>query len=127
MTCWFLIDRMGRRSLTLSSLAGTIVGLVCVGIAFTADQVSVRWVVVSIMAYVYMFGFGLSGVPWVVNSEIYPVHVRAQCIGLATGTNWICNFIVSQTFLTLAKALSTSSSEPRKHPNGVFFMYAFIG
>lgn len=127
LTCWPLIERVGRRSLFLSSLIGTIVGLACVGISFTADDVSQTAVVVSIMIYVYMFGFGVAGTPWVVNSEIYPLHVRARCIGAATAINWFANFLVSETFLTLAKHLSTSSSDPANHPNGVFFLYAVIG
>jgi SP family myo-inositol transporter-like MFS transporter 13 len=127
LTCWPLIERVGRRSLFLTSLLGTTIGLILVGFAFTATVVSQTAVVISVMIYVYMFGFGVSGTPWVINSEIYPLHVRAKCVGAATATNWFANFLVSETFLTLAKRLSTDSADPYNHPNGVFFLYALIG
>lgn len=125
-TSLFLIENVGRRPLFLTSLLGAFVGLCGVGISFSMSQVSEAMVIVSVLIYVYMFGIGVSPVPWVFNAEIYPIHVRARCISLATSTNWFCNFIVSETFLTFANLLSTSSTAPLQHPNGVFFLYAGI-
>lgn len=47
-------------------------------------------------------------VPWIINSEIYPLRYRGLCGGMAAVANWISNLIVTQTFLTLTEALGTA-------------------
>lgn len=126
MSSLAIIDRVGRRPLALSSLTGSFVGLVGVGIAFSVEDVSEFAVIAFVLVYVYMFGIGISPVPYVVNSEIYPIHVRGPCISLSTATNWLMDFLVSVSFLTLARSMSTFNSDPMHHPNGVFFLYAAI-
>jgi MFS transporter, SP family, solute carrier family 2 (myo-inositol transporter), member 13 len=49
-------------------------------------------------------------VPWIVNSEIYPLRFRGLCGGLAAVSNWVANLIISQSFLSLTKALGTAST-----------------
>ena len=71
--------------------------------------------VVSLMLYLVAFGAGLSGVPWVVGSEIYPTDVRSTAVGQNTLSNWLFNFIVAQTFLDLVQLL---------HSYGAFLVYA---
>ena len=52
------------------------------------------------------FGVGMSPVPWAINSEIYPLRVRTVCVGIATAANWVTNFLVAATFLSLQDAVS---------------------
>lgn len=47
-------------------------------------------------------------VPWIVNSEIYPLRYRGVCGGVAAVANWVSNLIVTQTFLSLTEALGTA-------------------
>jgi len=47
-------------------------------------------------------------VPWIVNSEIYPLRFRGVCGGIAATANWISNLIVAQSFLSLTQAIGTS-------------------
>ena len=47
------------------------------------------------MLYLVVFGVGMSPMPWVVNSEIYPTAFRGNAISLSTGVNWISNYVVS--------------------------------
>ena len=54
-------------------------------------------------------------VPWIVNSEIYPLRYRGIGGGLAAVSNWISNLIVSVTFLSLTEALDSA---------GTFFLFA---
>jgi len=43
----------------------------------------------------------MSGTVWSVNTEIYPIHLIGTATSLATATNWLSNFAVSATFLTI--------------------------
>eukprot|EP00421_Protoceratium_reticulatum_P037914 CAMPEP_0168486274 /NCGR_PEP_ID=MMETSP0228-20121227/67038_1 /TAXON_ID=133427 /ORGANISM="Protoceratium reticulatum, Strain CCCM 535 (=CCMP 1889)" /LENGTH=553 /DNA_ID=CAMNT_0008502859 /DNA_START=18 /DNA_END=1679 /DNA_ORIENTATION=- len=123
---FMLVDRIGRRPLVLFSLAGVSVSLMGVGVAFSQVDVSLTAVIFLVALYLLFFGIGMSPVPWTVNAEIYPQAVRASCISISTATNWIMNFVVSETFLGLAAALSSSATDPQGHPNGVFFFYSAI-
>lgn len=121
---WCLVDRLGRRPLILVSTALAAIFLVACGCVFSANDVSEPAVIVCVMLYLFSFGLGMSPVPWTVNAEIYPLSVRAQCITCSTATNWLNNFVVAATFLSLATALSTHRDDPSDHPDGVFWLYA---
>jgi SP family myo-inositol transporter-like MFS transporter 13 len=73
--------------------------------------------------YLLIFGVGMSPMPWAINAEIYPLRYRARALSIATGVNWLSNYVVSATFLDVAKALSTAhtDAEKGKHPDGAFW------
>ncbi|KAL9858117.1 putative inositol transporter 2 [Arabidopsis thaliana] len=48
--------------------------------------------------YIIFFSPGMGTVPWIVNSEIYPLRFRGICGGIAATANWISNLIVAQSF-----------------------------
>lgn len=64
--------------------------------------------VVGLVLYIMFFSPGMGSVPWVVNSEIYPLRYRGVCSGIATTALWISNLIVAQTFLSLTEAIGSS-------------------
>ena len=111
----FSIDRLGRRvtalrscffvSITLAALAALFACAAKEVQAGTNHAVNVAFVVL-IMLYLIAFGSGLSGVAWVVVSEIYPMRVRAVGVGQAIFFNWMCNYAVAQSFLSLVDAIS---------------------
>lgn len=49
-------------------------------------------------------------VPWIVNSEIYPLKYRGLGGGIAAVSNWSSNLIVSETFLTLTEHLGSAGT-----------------
>lgn len=63
---------------------------------------------IGLALYIISFSPGMGTVPWVVNSEIYPLRFRGVCSGAAATVVWITNLIVSQTFLSLTEAIGTS-------------------
>ncbi len=76
--------------------------------------------VIGILSYLLFYGFGLSAVPWTLNAEIYPLHARSLGNSLATACNWISNFVVSATFLTLSSPTTGFTIY------GTFWIYALI-
>ncbi|XP_057748525.1 probable inositol transporter 2 [Arachis stenosperma] len=62
----------------------------------------------SLALYIIFFSPGMGTVPWVINSEIYPLRYRGICGGIASTTVWVSNLVVSQSFLSLTKAIGTA-------------------
>ncbi|GLU14012.1 hypothetical protein SLE2022_306080 [Rubroshorea leprosula] len=63
---------------------------------------------IGLALYIIFFSPGMGTVPWVVNSEIYPLRFRGVCGGIAATACWISNLIVAQSFLSLTQAIGTS-------------------
>lgn len=60
--------------------------------------------------YILFFSPGMGTVPWVINSEIYPLKYRGIGGGIAAVANWCSNLLVSETFLSLTEALGSSGT-----------------
>lgn len=67
--------------------------------------------------YIIIYSPGMGTVPWIVNSEIYPLRYRGIGGGIAAVSNWCSNLIVSESFLTLTEVLGSS---------GTFLLFAGI-
>lgn len=118
----YLIDRCGRRRLALTSLAGVVLSLVILAMAFILQsssslcgslfsgscQGALGWLAVGGLAlYIAFFSPGMGPVPWAMNSEIYPEAYRGMCGGMSATVNWISNLIVAQTFLSIVGWVGT--------------------
>jgi MFS transporter, SP family, galactose:H+ symporter len=104
----WLIDRIGRRPLLLTGIAGMIVTLGVLGWAFHSNIGSgmLAWLAVtSMMVYVASFAISLGPIFWLLISEIYPLRVRSSSEGLAATFNWGSNLLVTLTFLTLLHSI----------------------
>jgi sugar porter (SP) family MFS transporter len=107
----WLIDRIGRRPLLLTGIAGMAVTLGVLGWAFHSASPSgaLSWLaVISIMIYVASFAISLGPIFWLLIAEIYPLKVRSSSEGLAATFNWGSNLLVSLTFLTLLQEIGAT-------------------
>ena len=77
--------------------------------------------IIALLIYIGFFAPGMGPLPWTINSEIYPTWARSTAIAIATSVNWICNLIVSMTFLTLADNLG----QPKTF--GLYAGLSFLG
>ena len=116
----FLLDRVGRRPLLLTGVAGQIVGLIILGAAFQFPQLASFKSDVAIgglVIYVACFAFGLGPIFWLLISEIYPLKNRGVAMSAVTVTNWAMNLLVAVTFLTLVSLLGHA---------GTFWLYGIV-
>lgn len=65
---------------------------------------------VALGAYIVSYSPGMGSVPWLINSEVYPLRFRGVCGGIAAVANWTSNLLVTQTFLSLTQALGTAGT-----------------
>ncbi len=114
----WLLDKWGRRPLLLVGLVGMVFTLSFLSLAFyTQSQMVDVIATLSLMGYIVFFAIGLGAVTWVLVSEIYPLKVRGKAMTIATLINFLCNFLISITFLHLIEQLGV---------HGTFGIYAVI-
>jgi len=104
----WLIDKVGRRALLMAGLIGMGAALGVMGFSFLSTGISDTHAAIGgLMIYVAFFAISLGPVAWLIISEIYPLGIRGRAMSIATFANWICNYIVSLTFLSLIEEFGT--------------------
>lgn len=115
-----LLDRVGRRPPLLGGTVVMALGLTILGASFWApaeELLPQSLSLLALMVFVGAFAIGLGPVFWLINSEIYPLRLRARAAGLATMMIFGSNAVVSATFLPMVDALGKA---------GAFWVYAGI-
>jgi sugar porter (SP) family MFS transporter len=119
-----LVDRVGRKPLLLAGVAGMVVSLAVLGLAFREAQPGAGGnvlgliTVACLMAYIVFFAFSLGPIVWLMISEIFPYRVRGPAIAVSTAANWAANFLVASSFPALRADFGSSVT---------FFVYAALG
>ncbi|XP_077233296.1 putative polyol transporter 1 [Tasmannia lanceolata] len=121
----FLLDRIGRRRLLLTGTAGMILSLLGLGFGLTIIEHNpdkkLMWAIVlciiTVLSFVGFFSIGLGPICWVYSSEIFPLRLRAQGVGLGVAMNRITSGVFGMTFISMYNAMTIG---------GTFFMFAGI-
>ncbi|KAI5349615.1 hypothetical protein L3X38_002504 [Prunus dulcis] len=115
-----LIDKSGRRPLIMVSATGTFLGCFLAGTSFFLKGYGLLldWVpiiaVSGVLTYIASFSIGMGAVPWVIMSEIFPIHVKGASGSLVVLVNWLGAWAISYTYNFL---MSWSSS-------GTYYIYS---
>ncbi|MFC1570882.1 sugar porter family MFS transporter [Candidatus Omnitrophota bacterium] len=118
----FVIDKIGRKPLLSIGLAGMVIALGILGLAFKEAAylgAALKWVSVgSLLLYIASFAISLGPIAWLIVAEIYPLRIRGLAMSIATLSNWGFNFIIAITFLSIVQALGAAYT---------FWIYASMG
>ncbi|KAK8706584.1 hypothetical protein V6N13_050143 [Hibiscus sabdariffa] len=118
----FLLDRIGRRTLLLSSAGGMVGTLLTLAFSLTIIDLSeekLTWAIVLCMVMVFsfvsFFAIGMGPMTGVYVSEIFPLRLRTQGMSMGVAVNREMNAVISMTFISLYKAITIG---------GAFFLFA---
>jgi MFS family permease len=117
-----LLDRVGRRPLLLTSLAGMFISLAMLGVGLTViEHTSEKlvWAIAlsisTVFTFVAFFSVGLGPITWFYSSEIFPLRLRAQGASLGVAVNRLMNGAISMSFISLYHAITIG---------GAFFLFS---
>jgi len=128
----FIVDLVGRRALLLLGSMGMFVSLLCASISFTIKDwlegegmegsdagfgIPAALIVLFSMLYVMFFSLSWGPVAFCIPSELVPSNIRARVVALAAVANWIADYVVVASYLSLIDTVQES---------GAFAIYAFI-
>ncbi|XP_058735123.1 polyol transporter 5-like [Vicia villosa] len=118
----FLLDRVGRRVLLLTSVGGLILSLLTLAVSLTVidnSHATMTWAIwlslAAVLCYAGTFSIGSGPITWVYSSEIFPLRLRAQGVSIGAMMNRLVSGVISMTFLSLSKAITIG---------GAFFLFA---
>ncbi|XP_044499479.1 sugar transporter ERD6-like 5 isoform X5 [Mangifera indica] len=117
-----LTDKSGRRPLLMVSSTGTCLSFLLLGLSFCLQdlgywkEITPSLVYVGILGYVISFSIGISGLPVLIMSEIFPINVKGSAGSVSVFANSLCGWIVSYFFNFMFEWSSA----------GTFFIFACI-
>lgn len=91
-------DRVGRKFLLKTGLAGIIFSLALCGLLFYSGHTQGMLLLVLLMLYIACFAFSLGPVTWIIINEIFPTEVRVKAVSVCTLALWIAVWLVGQFF-----------------------------
>ncbi|MET7289940.1 sugar porter family MFS transporter [Streptomyces sp. NPDC005573] len=103
----WIVDKVGRRRLTLVMVPGAAVSLFVLGAFFVTGHSSrafVPAIVACLVTFMFFNAGGLQLMGWLTGSEIYPLTVRAAATSVQSATLWSTNLLITLTLLTMIGA-----------------------
>uniref|UniRef100_A0A146LVQ5 Facilitated trehalose transporter Tret1 n=3 Tax=Lygus hesperus TaxID=30085 RepID=A0A146LVQ5_LYGHE len=112
-----LIPIIGKRKLTFVSVTMTALGCLSLGVYIIfKDQINSKWIpIVILVEILFASNLGVSHIPWIQISEIFPLKGKTFGTGLVAGLGNVLQFIGTKLFYTYMSWLTLG---------GVFIMYA---
>ncbi|XP_054376646.2 solute carrier family 2, facilitated glucose transporter member 8 isoform X2 [Pongo abelii] len=128
-----IMDRAGRRLLLVLSGAVMVFSTSAFGAYFKLTQggpgnsshvavsapvsaqpvdasVGLAWLAVGSMClFIAGFAVGWGPIPWLLMSEIFPLHVKGVATGICVLTNWLMAFLVTKEFSSLMVSAGSTS------------------
>jgi sugar porter (SP) family MFS transporter len=103
-----IVDRIGRRRLTLTMIPGAAASLAVLGALFVtgnSGKSSTPFIIACLIVFMFFNAGGLQLMGWLTGSEIYPLAVRGAGTSLQAATLWSTNLLITLTLLTMINAI----------------------
>ncbi|MFR9496474.1 MAG: D-xylose transporter XylE [Rikenellaceae bacterium] len=98
----FTVDRWGRKPLLIVGSFGMMLGMIALGTLSFMGSIGVA-ALISIIIYTASFMMSWGPICWVLISEIFPNTIRGKAVAIAVAAQWIANYTVSSTFISLSE------------------------
>jgi sugar porter (SP) family MFS transporter len=120
-----IIDRVGRRRLTLIMIPGAAASLFVLGAIFVAGSGpgSIPFVVACLVVFMLFNAGGLQLMGWLTGSETYPLAVRPAGTAVQSAALWGTNLLITLTLLTLISGIGVG---PAMWLYGLFNVAAWL-
>jgi sugar porter (SP) family MFS transporter len=99
-----IVDRVGRRRLTLVMVPGAALSLVVLGAFFVTDHAGpdqVPFIIATLIVFMAFNAGGLQLMGWLTGSEVYPLAVRSAGTSVQSASLWSTNLLITLTLLTM--------------------------
>jgi sugar porter (SP) family MFS transporter len=108
-----IIDRVGRRRLTLIMIPGAALALAVLGSVFVVggDNADTAWLLITCLIVFMVFNAGgLQLMGWLTGSEVYPLPVRGAGTSVQSASLWGSNMLITLTLLSMINAIGVGPS-----------------
>jgi sugar porter (SP) family MFS transporter len=103
-----LVDRVGRRRLTLIMVPGAAAALAVLGLLFVtghSERSDIGLVIACLVVFMFFNAGGLQLMGWLTGSEIYPLAVRGAGTSLQSAVLWSTNLVITLSTLSIINAI----------------------
>lgn len=102
-----LVDKVGRKRLMVVGAGSMAFLLLLIGLSFQGDYIPQQLVSVFVLLFIGAYAATLAPVTWVIISEIFPISIREQGMGIASAFLWVACFSITYIFPVMIDRLST--------------------
>ncbi|WP_208589536.1 sugar porter family MFS transporter [Gracilibacillus suaedae] len=114
----FLIDKLGRKKLMAIGSSLMAIFMLLIGSVFYFEPASSGVILIILIAgFTASFCVSMGPIPWIMIPEIFPNHLRAKAVGIATIFLWGANWAIGQFTPVLINNMGSSFT---------FWMFAVI-
>uniref|UniRef100_A0A0K8TQS7 Putative sugar transporter n=1 Tax=Tabanus bromius TaxID=304241 RepID=A0A0K8TQS7_TABBR len=125
MACMICVKLIGKRRISILGLSGSIVCCICLASYAQAvfptgwnsfeqsDEAHIDESYLPFTAFILWTFFtfcGISSIPWMLLSEVFPFKSRGIATGITAGINYIFGFIATKTYLNLDQGLGLNGT-----------------
>ncbi len=103
-----IVDRVGRRRLTMTMIPGAALALLVLGTLFVtgnSGRSDVPFIVACLIVFMFFNAGGLQLMGWLTGSEIYPLAVRGAGTSAQAATLWTTNLLITLSLLSIIHAV----------------------
>jgi sugar porter (SP) family MFS transporter len=121
-----IIDKVGRRRLTLIMIPGAALSLFVLGTLFVtgnSGRDSVPFIIACLVVFMLFNAGGLQLMGWLTGSETYPLAVRPAGTAAQSAALWGTNLLITLTLLTLISGIGVG---PAMWLYGLFNVAAWL-